>query len=214
MSTPKYFSYLPNIQYALSANKAGQINYASMKDFFRLSVIRDDIFREDTVYTKYNVKNGERPDQISYELYGDEQFYWVLLQINEITDYYSQWPLSDKELDEYTAKKYGTNGGSEIHHYETVETFDSSGNLVLPGGLQVPETFVYTYPSEIGGTVYLTSTPAYVTNAGYERDINDKKSEIYTLQPKYISDYVREVKNYGRSAKKQVSFVSIDDITP
>jgi len=214
MTTPKYFSYLPNVQYALSANKAGQIQYAEMKDFFRLATIRDDIFREDTIYTKYSVKNGARPDQISYELYGDEQYYWILLQINEITDYYNQWPLSDKELDEYVSKKYGTNGASEIHHYETVETFDSAGNLVLPGGLQVPEDFVYTYPSEIGGTVYLTSLPLYVTNIGYERSINDDKSEIFALKEKYIQDYVREYKNYGRNVKSQVSFISIDDITP
>lgn len=214
MTTPKYFSYLPNVHYALSANKAGQIQYAEMKDFFRLATIRDDIFREDTIYTKYSVKNGARPDQISYELYGDEQYYWILLQINEITDYYNQWPLSDKELDEYVSKKYGTNGASEIHHYETVETFDSAGNLVLPGGLQVPEDFVYTYPSEIGGTVYLTSLPLYVTNIGYERSINDDKSEIFVLKEKYIQDYVREYKNYGRNVKSQVSFISIDDITP
>ena len=167
MATPKYFSYLPNVQYALSANKAGQIDYAEMKDFFRMAVVRDDVFKQDTLYTKYSVKNGTRPDQISYEIYGDNQYYWVILQINEIVDYYNQWPLSDKELDEYVSKKYGKNGASEIHHYETVETFDSDGNRVLPGGLEVPEDFVYTYPSEVGGTVYLTSalttSPTLVT---------------------------------------------------
>ena len=214
MATPKYFSYLPNVQYALSANKAGQIDYAEMKDFFRMAVVRDDIFKQDTVYTKYTVKNGTRPDQIAYELYGDNQYYWIILQINEIVDYYNQWPLSDKELDEYVAKKYGNNGAGEIHHYETVETFDSDGNRVLPGGLEVPESFVYTYPSEIGGTVYLTSRPDYVTNVGYERALNEKKSEIFVLKKKYLQDYVREFKNYGLNAKQQQSFISIDDITP
>lgn len=214
MSTPKYFSYLPDVQYALSANKAGQINYAAMKDFFRMAVVRDDVFKQDTLYTKYTVQNGERPDQISYEIYGDEQYYWIILQVNEITDYYNQWALSDKELDQYISKKYGTNGASEIHHYETVDTYDSEGNLVLPGGLQVPEDFSYTYPSEIGGTVYLSSTPLYVTNAKYEKAINDAKSEIFILQKKYLYDYVREFKNYGSTVEKQTSFISIDDITP
>ena len=214
MSTPKYFSYLPDVQYALSANKAGQINYAAMKDFFRMAVVRDDVFKKDTLYTRYTVQNGERPDQISYEIYGDEQYYWVILQINEIVDYYSQWALSDKELDQFITKKYGTNGGSEIHHYETVETFDSDDNLVLPGGLRVPEDFSYIYPTEINGTVYKSSTPYYVTNTDYEKRLNESKAEIFILQSKYIYDYVREFKNYGRNVKKQVSFISIDDITP
>ena len=214
MATPKYFSYLPNVQYALSANKAGQIDYAEMKDFFRMAVVRDDVFKQDTLYTKYTVKNGTRPDQIAYEIYGDNQYYWVILQINEIVDYYNQWPLSDKELDEYVSKKYGKNGAGEIHHYETVETFDSDGNRVLVGGMRVPEDFVYTYPSEVGGTVYLTSRPDYVTNVGYERKINEEKAEIFILKKKYLQDYVREFKNYGLNAKAQQSFISIDDITP
>ena len=46
MSTPKYFSYLPDVKYALSANKAGQITYAEMKDYFRMAVVRDDIFKK------------------------------------------------------------------------------------------------------------------------------------------------------------------------
>ena len=141
MSSPNYFSQLPNVKYALSANKAGQINYAEMKDYFRMAVVRDDIFKEDTLYIKYTVKDGERPDQVSYEMYDDEQYYWVILQINDITDYYNQWPLSLKELDEYITKKYGATGATEIHHYETVETLDNDGNLVLPGGLQVPADF-------------------------------------------------------------------------
>ena len=86
--------------------------------------------------------------------------------------------------------------------------------MVLPGGLIVPEDFTYTYPSEIGGTVYLTSKPLYVTNVAYERELNDKKSEIFILDKKYLQDYVREFKNYTMNAKVQKSFISIDDITP
>ena len=76
MATPKFFSYLPNVQYALSANKAGQIDYAEFKDYFRMAMVRDDVFKQDTLYDKYNVKDGARPDRVSYELYGDEQWYW------------------------------------------------------------------------------------------------------------------------------------------
>ena len=133
-------------------------------------------------YTPSILFDGERPDRVSYKMYGDEQYYWIVLQVNEITDVYNQWALSDRELEEYVAKKYGPNGASEIHHYETVETVDSDGNLVLPGGLVVPEDYSFTHTSEInGGTVYKTSRPLYVTNVAYERALNDKKSEIFVL---------------------------------
>jgi hypothetical protein len=50
MSTPKYFRNFPNIQYAVSANKAGIPTYINIKDYFKLLKVRDDIFREETLY--------------------------------------------------------------------------------------------------------------------------------------------------------------------
>ena len=60
-------------------------------------------------------------------------------------------------MDEYITKKYGVNGGEQIHHYETLETFDQDDNLVLPGGLKVPSTFVYTYRASADSNAFLTS---------------------------------------------------------
>ena len=71
MSTPKYFQYFPNIQYATSINKAGVPSFVSIKDYFHLLTVRDDIYREETLYTKYNIQDGERPDEISYKVYGE-----------------------------------------------------------------------------------------------------------------------------------------------
>ena len=83
---------------------------------------------------------------------------------NNVTDYYTQWPLSGTELTVFVNKKYGgTVGSARIHHYETVETYDKATppNLVLPGGLKVPENFKFTYPSTPGGNVFLSSFPIF-----------------------------------------------------
>jgi len=202
MSTPKYFQNFPNIQYALSIDKAGKPNYINIKDYFHLLTVRDDIYREETLYTRYTIQDGERPDQISYKFYGDEQWYWILLQVNEITDYYTQWPLSEQELGEFANKKYGgTVGAGKVHHYETVATYDTATppNLVLPGGLKVPENFKFTYPTTPGGNVFLSSFPVSVSNYTYERRLNDAKSELFILDKKYVFDYDREVRTYGRN---------------
>ena len=210
MASPKYFQYFPDIQYALSVDKAGRPHYINIKDYFHLLTVRDDIYREETLYTTYTIKNGERPDQISYKFYGDEQFYWILLQINSITDYYTQWPLSEYELGIFVNKKYGGTAGAEkIHHYETVETFDSDTppNLVLPGGLKVPENFKFTYPTTPGASVYKTSFPIGITNYDYERKLNDAKSEIFILDKKYVFNYEREVRTYAKNLEPSVSFL-------
>ena len=210
MSSPKYFQYFPNIQYAQSINKAGKPNHINIKDYFHLLTVSDDVYREETLYTSYIVKDGERPDQISYKFYGDEQFYWVILQINEIVDYYTEWPLSQHELTQFTNKKYGgAPGAQKIHHYETIDTFDEADppNLVLPGGLTVPENFEFTYPTVPGGTIYKKSLPIGVTNYVHELRLNDQKSEIQILDKKYIYDYEREVRTYARNLEASASFV-------
>jgi hypothetical protein len=217
MSTPKYFRNFPNIQYAVSANKAGIPTYINIKNYFKLLKVRDDIFREETMYAPYTIHNGQRPEQISQAIYGDEQFYWVILQVNGITDYYSQWPLSELELTEFVYEKYGgATGAGEIHHWQTMETYDQSTppNMVLPGQLEVPSTFTFSYSATPGSNVRLSTTPYSVSNFDYERDLNEEKSQIYILDKKYIYDYDREVRKYAENLDPSVSFVDISDVNP
>jgi len=214
MSFPKYFQQFPNLQYTIRANHAGVEDRIAIKDYFHLMKIREDIFAEDIFYTSYVIKNGQRPDQISYEVYGDEQYYWVILQVNGIVNYYDEWPLSQLELDEYILKKYGSDSKSgQVHHYETVETFDSEDNLVLPGGLVVSSDFVYTYPTTPGATTSLTSFPVEKTNRQYEIDLNESKAEIVILNPRYIYDWEREVKKYANNLPDDVqSEIDISEV--
>lgn len=212
MATPKFFQQIRNnVKYAMKASHVGVTDYIEIADFFRSLVVRRDVLDTDTLYNTYEVKDGERPDQISYEEYGDEQYYWVILQINGITDYYSQWPLSAKELEEYTNKKYGgVAGANETHHWETVETYNSEGVKVLDGGLVVLEDFVfYYYDTE---TVELSSLPVEVTNLQYEKKLNEDKAKIFILDKKYLYDYKREWTLYLKKTPGAKSEFDISEV--
>ena len=211
MTTPRYFFDFPNIKYATSVNKAGIPNYITIKDYFHLLRPRDDIFREDTIYQDYIVKNGERPDQIAKEYYGDEQYYWIILQINEITDYWNQWPLSQYELDEFITRKYSTDQERlDTHHYETPEVTDVNGNVLLRAGLYVDANYQFKYRPDPNDTIMKTAFPIEVSNRSFEYLLNREKSVIQILQPKYVYDYAREVQNYAVNIPPQVSFGDIE----
>ena len=207
---PRYFFNFPNLRYAVSANSAGIPNYITIKDYFHLLKPRDDIFREDTIYQEYIVKNGERPDQIAFDFYGDEQYYWIILQINEIVDYYNQWPLSQLELDSFIARKYETDEQRDApHHYETPEVVDSYGNVLLRSGHHVDKDYEFKYPPIPGNPALSTAYPIEVSNRQYEYLLNDQKSVIQILQKQYVFDYAREVENYAENLPIQQSFVNI-----
>ena len=205
MSTPKYFQQLPNVKYAQSINKAGVANYVEMKDFFRLMRVRDDIFAEDTMYAEYFVQNGQRPEQISFELYGDERYYWVILQINDIYDFWNQWPLDQVELETYITERYGSEADA-VSHYETVEVKDDEGTVLLEGGLKVSENFVFYYhPDPDSNNITLSSFPTAVTNRQRAFSENEKKASINVIDKRYIYDFEREWNNYARRLNPSAS---------
>lgn len=210
MSTPTYFSNLPNLSYAVSVNKAGKTDDILIKDYFRLLRIRKDIKRTDTLYVNYVIQDGERPDQISFKEYGEEQFYWIILQVNDIVDYNNQWPLSYNELDKFILKKYGGKEKSEeIHHYETREEYNSAGLLMLPGGMIVDENFTSEY--QYDDTTRRVSYPVAVTNYQYESQLNNEKSQIQIIDKKYIWDIQRDSRNYYQRLTDQKSNVDISN---
>ena len=198
MSTPQYFQQLPNIRYAQTINKAGVANYVEMKDFFRLMRVRDDIFAEDTMYYEYVVQNGQRPEQISYELYGDERYYWMILQVNDITDYWNEWPLDQVELETFIKEKWGSKA-DDVAYYETPEVKNDEGTVLLEAGLVVPQSFIfYYYPDPDSNDIMLSAMPSAVTNRQDEVKKNDAKASINVIQKKYVYDLEREWNNYAR----------------
>ena len=63
--------------------------------------VKDDI----TIYTDYNVRDGDRPDILSYKFYGDIRYYWLFFYINDhIRE--QGWPLTTQEVFEQMQKYY------------------------------------------------------------------------------------------------------------
>ena len=48
-------------------------------------------------YNTYNILNGERPEQVSYKLYGSPNYYWTFYLLNDHLRQ-SGWPVRDADL--------------------------------------------------------------------------------------------------------------------
>ena len=67
--------------------------------------IIDQIKDQTSFYNKYTIVSGERPDTLSYELYGTTDYYWTFYLMNDHTRE-SGWPIADHELNEYAKKRW------------------------------------------------------------------------------------------------------------
>ena len=197
-----YFRELPELDYQsfLSDSNSSQ-NYLRVKNLFRRNKLRDDLQNVFTIFDKYEIVEGARPDTVAEELYGSAELDWVVLMTANITRVRDQWPLSNRDLYRYTENKYGVTGLSSVHHYETTEVKDSQGRLILPAGKVVDEDFTIPNPSNTATTL---NPVININNYEYEVRKNNEKSSIYLLKPSYLQQFLndmREIMIYDRSSE-------------
>ena len=197
-----YFRELPEVEYQsfLSDSNSSQ-NYLTVKNLFRRNKLRDDLQNVFTIFNKYEIVDGARPDTVAEELYGSAELDWVVLMTANITRVRDQWPLSNRDLYKYAENKYGIAGLTSVHHYETTEVKDSQGRLILPAGKVVDENFSIPNPDNVKTDL---NPVINVNNYEYEVRENDKKSSIYLLKPGYLQQFLndmREIMIYGRSSE-------------
>ena len=63
--------------------------------------VKDDI----TIYSDYTILDGDRPDILSYRMYGDIRYYWLFYYVNDNIKE-EGWPLTAHEVYEQMRKYY------------------------------------------------------------------------------------------------------------
>jgi hypothetical protein len=182
-----YFRELPDIEYQSPlSDRNSSLDYVRVKNLFRRVKLRDDLKNIFTLFNKYEIKEGARPDSVAEELYNKADYDWVVLISAGIVNVRDEWPLSNYHLYNYALEKYG----GEINatkHYETKEIKDDSGRVILPAGKVVDSDFTI-----------LNLTPSQVvvpvTNYEYEVRKNEEKRSIYVLKPEYVGVFVADIK--------------------
>ena len=124
-----YFSYLPNVQVRTSSYRTNNVDpYKLAKNIFRRIKIRENLDDIILGFNQYTIKNNQRPDQVSLEIYGTMEYDWVVLLTNNIINLYDEWPMSEDELERYIDSEYEEDADS-VHHWVTPVSYT---HLTLP----------------------------------------------------------------------------------
>lgn len=172
MAGTNFFSYFPSVDY-LCPDGCKKV----VVDVFRRVKLREiQKTIKGSVFYKYTIQDGERPEHIAERYYGDTQYYWLILFANDILNIYAQWPRSSRDFERYIVSKYGSveevtdmTIDSSIHHYE-----DADGNWIKK--------------TDWDGTLSLRKS-IY----DYEYELNEDKREINIIKSDYLEQIINEM---------------------
>jgi hypothetical protein len=213
-----YFSKIPNFEYVSRLPDARISDYIPVKNIFMRGKLREDIFQDASVFTKYKIKGDDRPDNVAYELYGDANLDWLVLTCNNIINVYDEWPMTQFDLENYLLEKYVTYDNiNAIHHYETTEVKNSLGSIITSAGLKVDSDFsVSFYDDQIEGMTTVFPVVS-VTNYEYEENLQNDRRNIFVLKSRFLNivkDDLEEMMEYkkGSTQYKSETLKTADNI--
>ena len=168
-----YFDRFPLMAYDIKGNE----EYKLLPNILRRVKLRTGIRSGTFLFDNYDVKDGERPEDVAFKWFGDAEYHWVILMTNNVTDRYYQWPLSQPQFQEHLEDKYGLANIDAVHHYE--KTQDSG----------VTSSRDFSHLVECNSD---DGDPAIISNRQYEQRKQDEYRQIRLLDRRFLKPFVEE----------------------
>ena len=213
-----YFNELPEIAYQSPlSHRNSSSDFIVIKNIFRRVKLLDYLNDATSLFNKFVIGDGDRPDTIAEVLYGDSRLDYVVILVAGITNINHEWPLQDYQVYDYALSKYKTEEEmTKIRYYETFEIKDDQNRQILPPNLIVDADFkMYGSSTQAGsvrynlisqeGNTQLDDKDEYtvatdniaraVTNLEYEYSENEKKREIDVLNSGYLQTFINDLRD-------------------
>jgi len=99
----KFFDVFPKVSYDIAGNQFS--TYQNVPNIlFRVRMLREALATA-SAYHYYVIADGQTPELIAEQLYGDPEAHWIVLLANDIVDPQYDWPLHDRAFRKYIIGK-------------------------------------------------------------------------------------------------------------
>jgi len=169
-----YFKSFPKV----AVDFHGDGDLVLLSDITKRVRFTDLAKKNNIVFDYYDVKDGETPEYIANEFYGDPLLHWIVLLANNITDRYEDWPMSVAQFEDYVHGKYSNVNAT--HHYEFSQTSGDTTKVI-----EIPNDAANTIP--VGAVT--------ITNYEYEELLQEQKRKIRLVKPEFVGQIKQELKS-------------------
>ena len=129
------------------------------------------------IFDFFQVTGGDKPEDVAFKYYGSAEYHWVVLMVNNITDRYYQWPMTQPDFEEFLTDKYGAGNEDATHHHELAQTSGKTSSNDDSHMLEVNSD---------------TDGATTITNREFEERQQNKFRQIRLLDRKYLDQFVEE----------------------
>ena len=158
-----YFEDFPKFAYDFDI--AGEKKVLLITDITRNVRFRKELLANISLWDEYDIVDDETPEIIAEKIYGNANYHWIIMLLNERFDYIADFPLSYPKLVRYVEDKYGQANINAAHHYE-----NTSGYIVNS--------------DSVGATP--------VSNLQHEEIINESKRRIKLITPSMVDKVIEQ----------------------
>lgn len=205
----KFYKLFPTIQYDIA--KDGTTKFDTITDItLRLGVL-NEVKNNTLSYYDYIIREQDTPENLADRLYGDAEYHWVILLMNDIINPMFDWPLKSDAFASYIINKYGSieNAKTTIHHYEKVITrTDLNSGTYNEIQMQIDQTAYDALPDSSyedetlssGRTISVNIIRRIVYCYDWENDVNETKRNIKLLKKQYLGQVMSNLASIMRDA--------------
>lgn len=162
--------------------------------------IPPSLLKDATLFHRYVIVDGDRPETIADHYYGSPFFDWVVCLSNNMVSVYEEWPLTQDNLNRVIKKKYGSveQALETISHYK-IDTTIPSINAAAFDALPARMKQYWSKVSQTSPQVYsITPNPITITPSSYAALAEEEKAYWVSVS---IYDKLFEENEQKRSIK-------------
>ena len=205
-----YFKNFPYVQYDFPDD--------IMRSFKNISIrpaIVEELKNTITSFDTYDIKDGDTPETVAFDFYGDVNLHWLIMLSNDILNVYRDWPMSTSQFDSYLRQKYGTLqigdseyvldddqyqtylefSGEPANSYQTTINFsDGASFVVRPHHFETEDGVKYNYESVMDSEISLPDVTG-VSIFSYENTLNENKRSIIIPKGYLVEQLKKELRD-------------------
>lgn len=197
----KFYDLFPRIKYDITGDTSSSLD--TIVDIsLRLNIL-EDVKNNTLSYYEYLIKEDDTPEILADKIYGDAEYHWIILLMNNIINPQFDWPLKTDAFNSYIISKYGSisNAKTQIHHYEKIiRRTDKNTTIFNEIQIEIDETAYnalpeYSLEPEIlisGRTIDVEISTRIIYCYDWEFDRNEEKRNIKLLKKQYLGQILSE----------------------